>query len=92
VPGRVVADDLAAADDAWRGIDVAFAHQHGDGGFEAEIRPNGASAKKGGAAVDETIIEQSSKAVNRIIIAAISGTSLAAQVSKQRQRFRGGPP
>jgi len=48
----VVADDLTAADDAWRGIDVAFAHQRADGGFEAETRPNGTSAKSPGAAVE----------------------------------------
>ena len=52
VIAAVVANDLAAADDAWRGIDVAFAHQRDDGGFEAEIRPNGASAKSHGAAVE----------------------------------------
>lgn len=45
VIAAVVADDLAAADDAWRGIDVAFAHQRDDGGFEAETRPNGRSAR-----------------------------------------------
>lgn len=52
VIAAVVADDLRAADDAWRGIDVAFAHQRADGGFEAEIRPNGASARPFGAAVE----------------------------------------
>ncbi|NOS68401.1 MAG: hypothetical protein HOP33_00530 [Verrucomicrobia bacterium] len=52
VIAAVVAGDLAAADDAWRGIDVAFAHQRDDGGFEAELRPNGASAKSHGAAVE----------------------------------------
>lgn len=52
VIAAVVADDLAAADDAWRGIDVAFTHQRNDGGFEAESRPNGASAKSHGAAVE----------------------------------------
>lgn len=31
----VVTDDLAAADDAWRGIDTAFAHQRPDGGFDS---------------------------------------------------------
>ena len=113
----IVADDLAAADDAWRGIEVAFAHQRADGGFEAAIRPNGASANPTNAAVEtaffflqelgrailvirqspheahfhariaalepklrratafitagyDTIIASSSKAVNRIIIAA----------------------
>lgn len=117
VIAAVVAGDLAAADDAWRGIDVAFAHQRADGGFDAEIRPNGKSARPLGAAVEtayfflqemgrailvirqspheahfrariaeleprirracmfidagyDTIIENSSKAVNRIIIAA----------------------
>lgn len=48
----VLADNLAAADDAWRGIETAFAHQRADGGFEAGIRPNGASAKPLGAAVE----------------------------------------
>jgi hypothetical protein len=113
----VVRGDLAAADAAWRGIDVAFAHQLPDGRFEAAIRPNGASARPLGAAVEtsffflqdlgrallviqespdeahfhdrivaitpnvrracafisagyDTIIENSSKAVNRIILAA----------------------
>jgi hypothetical protein len=117
VIAAVVADDLSKADQAWRGIEVAFAHQRADGGFEAEVRPNGASAKPLGAAVEtaffylqelgrailvirespheahfharivalepkirraadfiaagyETIIENSSHAVNRIIIAA----------------------
>jgi hypothetical protein len=44
--------DLPKADDAWRGIDLAFAHQLPDGSFEAEIRPNGASAKAHGPAVE----------------------------------------
>ncbi|MBI3427120.1 MAG: hypothetical protein HY011_29680 [Acidobacteria bacterium] len=48
----VVTGDLAAADDAWRGIEVTFAHQRADGGFEANDRPNGASAKPFGAAVE----------------------------------------
>lgn len=48
----VVADDLALADRAWLGIDVAFAHQRADGGFEAALRPNGASARPLGAAVE----------------------------------------
>lgn len=117
VIAAVVAGDLVAADAAWRGIDVAFARQRGDGGFEAEVRPNGASAKPYGAAVEtayfflqelgrailvirqspheahfrariealeprirracdfilggyDTIIKRSSKAVNRLVIAA----------------------
>ncbi len=117
VIASVVAGDLAAADRAWKGIEVAFAHQRPDGGFEAEIRPNGKSARPFGAAVEtaffflqefgrmslvigespheahfrdrlaalepmvrkacafisagyHTIIRNSSKAVNRIIIAA----------------------
>jgi hypothetical protein len=45
----VVTDDLAAADDGWRGIEATFAHQREDGGFEANDRPNGASAKPFGA-------------------------------------------
>jgi hypothetical protein len=48
----VVTGDLAAADDAWRGIEVTFTHQRADGGFEANDRPNGASAKPFGAAVE----------------------------------------
>ncbi len=52
VIGAVVAGDLARADRAWRGIEVAFAHQREDGGFTAEIRPNGSSAASGGAAVE----------------------------------------
>jgi hypothetical protein len=52
VIAAVVAGDLAAAEDAWRGIDVTFAHQRADGGFEAEIRPNGESARPRGAAVE----------------------------------------
>ncbi|MBL9127846.1 MAG: DUF5060 domain-containing protein, partial [Verrucomicrobiales bacterium] len=52
VIAAVVAGNLAAADDAWRGIDTAFAHQREDGGFEAEIRPNGKSARPFAAAVE----------------------------------------
>jgi len=52
VIAAVVADDLAAADDCWRGIEVAFAHQRADGGFDAIIKPNGASSREGGAAVE----------------------------------------
>ena len=52
VIAALVAGNLAAADDAWRGIDVAFAHQRPDGGFEAEMRPNGTSARPYGAAVE----------------------------------------
>jgi hypothetical protein len=117
VIAAVVAGNLALADDAWRGIDVAFAHQQADGSFAAEVRPNGASANPHGAAVEtayfflqelgrailvirespheahfhariaalepkirlacafilagyDTIIANSSKAVNRIVIAA----------------------
>ncbi|MBM3873487.1 MAG: hypothetical protein FJ382_07075 [Verrucomicrobia bacterium] len=113
----VVLDDLALAEDAWRGIEVAFAHQRDDGGFVANLRPNGKSARPFGAAVEtaffflqemgravlvirqsphepvfrerlaalepklrragrfilsgyDTIIDNSSKAVNRIFIAA----------------------
>jgi hypothetical protein len=117
VIAAVVAGDLRAADGAWRGIDVAFSHQREDGGFVAEVRPNGASARPFPAAVEtayfflqelgrmilviresphekhfhdriaalepkiraacgfissgyDSIIEKSSRAVNRIIIAA----------------------
>ena len=52
VVAAVVAGDLAAADAAWRGIEVAFEHQREDGGFDAAIRPNGQSARSGGAAVE----------------------------------------
>ncbi|MBL9135469.1 MAG: hypothetical protein JNK85_06355 [Verrucomicrobiales bacterium] len=52
VIAAVVAGNLAGADDAWRGIDVAFAHQREDGGFEAETRPNGQSARPFPAAVE----------------------------------------
>jgi hypothetical protein len=48
----VVQNDLKAADNAWRGIDVAFAHQMEDGRFEAATRPNGQSARPYGAAVE----------------------------------------
>lgn len=48
----VITGDLAVADDAWRGIEVTFAHQRADGGFEANDRPNGTSAKPLGAAVE----------------------------------------
>jgi len=48
----VVHGDLAAADDAWRGIDKAFSHQLPDGRFEANVRPNGQSARPYGAAVE----------------------------------------
>lgn len=41
VIAAVVAGDLPAADDAWRGIDVAFAHQRADGGFESKPAANG---------------------------------------------------
>jgi hypothetical protein len=37
----VVAGDLAAADNAWRGIDIAFSHQRADGGFESKPQANG---------------------------------------------------
>ena len=48
----VVTGDLAAADEAWRGIETTFAHQLADGRFEANDRPNGTSAKPLGAAVE----------------------------------------
>ncbi len=48
----VVVNDLKTADDAWRGIETTFAHQMEDGRFEANTRPNGASAKPLGAAVE----------------------------------------
>ena len=46
VIAAVVAGDLAAADNAWRGIDVAFAHQRAsDGGFESVPRANGTTTQ-----------------------------------------------
>jgi len=48
----VVTDDLARADDGWRGVETTFAHQRADGGFDASDRPNGKSAKPIGAAVE----------------------------------------
>ena len=48
----VVVDDLARADQAWRGVEETFKHQRTDGGFEANDRPNGNSAKPIGAAVE----------------------------------------
>ncbi len=44
VIAAVVAGDLAAADNAWRGIDTTFAHQRADGGFESVVKPNGTSS------------------------------------------------
>lgn len=41
VIAAVIRDDLAAADNAWRGIDVAFAHQTANGGFESKPQANG---------------------------------------------------
>ena len=41
VIAAVVAGDLAAADTAWRGIEVALAHQRPDGGFIANPQANG---------------------------------------------------
>lgn len=52
VIAAVVADDLAAADDCWRGIELAFAHQRADGGFDAIVKPNGSTSREGGAAVE----------------------------------------
>ncbi|MCK6499897.1 MAG: hypothetical protein L6Q38_10510, partial [Nitrospira sp.] len=52
VIAAVVAGNLDGADDAWRGIEVAFAHQREDGGFEAATRPNGQSARPFPAAVE----------------------------------------
>lgn len=52
VIAAVVAGDLAAADDAWRGVDTTFAHQRADGGFDAIVKPNGATSNEGGAAVE----------------------------------------
>lgn len=52
VIAAVIKDDLARADLAWRGIEVAFAHQRADGGFEANLRPNGKSAREGAPAVE----------------------------------------
>ncbi|MCX6926151.1 MAG: hypothetical protein NT154_23530, partial [Verrucomicrobia bacterium] len=47
----IITDDLAYADDAWRGIEATFERQRADGGFEANDRPNGGSAKSFSASV-----------------------------------------
>ena len=52
VIAAVVAGDLARADRAWKGIEVAFEHQREDGGFTAAERPNGGSSASGPAAVE----------------------------------------
>lgn len=52
VIAAVVAGDLALADDCWRGIEVAFAHQRADGGFDAIVKPNGSTSRDGPAAVE----------------------------------------
>ena len=41
VIAAVIRDDLAAADNAWRGIDVTFSHQTANGGFESKPQANG---------------------------------------------------
>lgn len=48
----VVVDDLPRADNAWRGVEATFRHQLPDGRFEANLRPNGKSARPFGAAVE----------------------------------------
>lgn len=52
VLAAVVLDNLPLADQAWRGIELAFSHQRPDGGFDAVDRPNGTSAKDLPAAVE----------------------------------------
>ncbi len=52
VIAAVVAGDLAAADNAWRGIDVAFSHQRADGGFESKPAANGKISSDFGANVE----------------------------------------
>lgn len=52
VIAAVVAGDMTAADDCWRGIDVAFSHQRADGGFDAIVKPNGSTSNEGPAAVE----------------------------------------
>lgn len=52
VVAAVVLGDLALADDCWRGINVAFAHQRADGGFDAIVKPNGSTSREGPAAVE----------------------------------------
>lgn len=37
--GAVVAGDRAAADEAWRSVEVTFEHQLADGGFQSEPKP-----------------------------------------------------
>lgn len=36
----VVAHNIARADDAWRAVDTAFAHQQADGGFDSTPKPD----------------------------------------------------
>jgi len=54
VIAAVVLDDLVAADDCWRGIETAFAHQRADGSFDAIVKPNGNTSREGPAAVETT--------------------------------------
>lgn len=54
VIAAVALDNLALADDCWRGIDTAFAHQRPDGGFDAIVKPNGSTSRSGPAAVETT--------------------------------------
>lgn len=54
VIAAVVQGDLALADDCWRGIETAFAHQRADGSFDAIVKPNGNTSREGPAAVETT--------------------------------------
>lgn len=65
VIAAVVLDDLALADDCWRGIETAFAHQRADGGFDAIVKPNGNTSNEGPAAVETTyfFLQELSRAV-----------------------------
>lgn len=38
--GAIVAGDTARAEDAWRAVETAFAHQQADGGFDSAPRPD----------------------------------------------------
>jgi len=52
VIAAVVVGDLAMADDAWRGVEVPFAHQAADGGFGSEKLPDDSNEKPPGEAIN----------------------------------------
>jgi hypothetical protein len=85
----VVAGDLAAADDAWRGIDLAFSHQLPDGRFHANDRPNGRSARPYGAAVETAFFFM--QELNRAILVikeSPHADHFAARIEALRPRIR----